>query len=250
LRPDAGTAMVLGQNLWSAARELRQKVAYVAQTQQLPGWMTLEDIGRCQGSWYEGWDDALAQKLAKRWDLSWKGQLAELSVGQQRQATLLLALAVRPQVLLLDEPAAGLDPVARRSLLQGIVEALCQEVGCTVLISTHLISDLERVADQIGIMDRGRLVMSARLETLLQTTKRVQVVFDESGPPADFAIPGARRCRTQGPVMTAVVEWTTDDQLNWVREWPGVRVNLFPMDLEEIFLEWFERTDSETALTN
>jgi ABC-type multidrug transport system ATPase subunit len=109
---------------------------------------------------------------------------------------------------------------------------------------------LERVADHIGIMDRGRLVTTARLEDLLQTTKRVQVVFDQAAPPPDFGIPGSRRCRIEGPVVTAVVNITNEEQLAQIRAMPGTRINIFPMNLEEIFIEWFDRSgaDAESAL--
>lgn len=250
LRPDRGSASVLGSNLWSAPRQLRQRVAYVAQTLQLPGWMTFSDLCFCQSRLNEGWDDGLAQKLVQQWDVPVDRPMAMLSGGQQRQTALVLALAARPQVLLLDEPAAGLDPVVRRGLLQCIVEALSSDLGCTVLFSTHIITDLERIVDHVGIMDRGRLVLNTRLDELLQSSRRVQVVFDEPGPPEGFAIPGARRCRIEGPVVTAVVQWTHDDQLADLQSWRGVRVNVFPMNLEDIFLEWFERTGSETAFTN
>jgi ABC-2 type transport system ATP-binding protein len=143
-----------------------------------------------------------------------------------------------------------LDPVVRRMLMQCIVDALSQDLGCTVLLSTHMITDLERIVDQVGIMDRGRMVLNARLDDLLRTSKRVQVVFDEAGPPEGFSIPGARRCRIEGPVVTAVVEWTHDDQLAALQAWQGVRVNVFPMNLEDIFLEWFDQTSSEKTLSN
>jgi ABC-2 type transport system ATP-binding protein len=246
LCPDCGSARVLGHNLGTAPSRLRQKVAYVAQALQLPGWLTLEDLGRCLARMYDRWDDRLIDRLGAQWDLPKRRSLAELSGGQQRQAALALALAVHPEVLLLDEPAAGLDPVARRALLRCLVEALGDGDECTMVICTHQIADLERVANQVGFMDRGRLVMNAPLETILQSTRRVQVIFDQPCPPPGFAIPGARHCQTVGPVMTAVVQWTHEDQLAALSEWPGVRVNVFPMNLEEIFLDQFEMSELET----
>jgi ABC-2 type transport system ATP-binding protein len=162
-----------------------------------------------------------------------------LSGGQQRQAAILAALAARPEVLLLDEPAAGLDPVARRALLREIVEAVVRDPGCTVLFSTHLITDLERVADHIGIMDRGRLTLSTRLDDLLQSTRRVQVVFDQPSPPVGFLVPGALRTQIRGPVLTALVRYDGESQLAALREQRGVRVNVFPVGLEEIFINLY-----------
>jgi ABC-2 type transport system ATP-binding protein len=245
LRPNAGWARVLGCDLWEAPRSVRQKVAYVSQSQQLPGWMTFADICRYHASFYERWDADFAQRLARRWDVAGNRPLARLSGGEQRLAAVALALAARPEVILLDEPAAGLDPLARRSLLAGLVEALGLTDGCTVLLSTHLIADLQRVADAVGILDRGRLIAHARLTDLLDQLKRVQVVFSEPSPPRDFAVPGALRVKIDGPVATALVRFAGESQLDSIREMPGVRVNVFPMNLEEIFIELLGPTQLE-----
>ena len=241
LRPDAGEARVLGADLWTAPREVRQRVGYVSQSQQLPGWMTLDELCRCNTSFYRRWDPDLAHRLTRRWELPHKRPVSQLSGGEQRQAAILLALAARPEVLFLDEPAAGLDPIARRALLSSLVDSLTQETGCTIMFSTHHIGDLERIGDCIGMMDRGRIVRSLRLDDWLQRVKRVQVVFQSDDVPAGFEIPGARQLRCEGPVATAVVEFVNDDQLRSLRAIPGARVNVFPMNLEEIFIEWFER---------
>jgi ABC-2 type transport system ATP-binding protein len=248
LRPDAGTARIFGADFWTAPREVRQRVAYVSQMQQLPSWMTLEELCRYVALFYDRWDRPLATELARRWELPWQRPVSRLSGGEQRQGAVLLALATRPEVLLLDEPAAGLDAIARRSLLTCLVEAVSTGNGCTVLFSTHLISDLERVADYVGIMDRGRLTTSARLEDLLQTTKRVQVVFDQPTPPPDFAVPGAIRSQTDGPVLTAIVHLTADTQLDPIRQRAGVRVNVFPLSLEEVFIALFGQRPPEGLL--
>src|SRR6266540_3935075 len=205
LTPDRGSVTVLGSDLRYAARSLRSLVAYVSQTQQLQGWMTLEELCRCVGRFYLKWDKAYAQALAANWGLPWKRPVGSLSSGEQRKAAILLAFAGRPEVLVLDEPAAGFDLVARRELVAQIVDAITQGDGCTVLLSTHLVGDLERVADHIGVIDGGRMAVSERLEDLLNRTKRVQVIFEDEQPPAHFAIPGALCTRRAGPVVNAIV---------------------------------------------
>ena len=247
LRPDSGEARVLGADLWQAPREIRQRVGYVSQSQQLPGWMTLDELCRSNACFYGRWDEALAQRLARRWELSRKRPIAHLSGGEQRQAAILLALAAQPEVLFLDEPAAGLDPIARRALLAGLVDCLTQESGCTIMFSTHHIGDLERIGDRVGMMDRGRIVKSLRLDEWLDRVRRVQVVFNTDTVPHGFSIPAARRIRIEGPVATAVVELANEDQLTPLRSIPGARVNVFPMNLEEIFIEWFEQTEEPAS---
>ena len=240
LRADSGSARVLGEDLWNAPRSVRARVAYVSQTQQLHGWMSLEELCRYAAHFYEQWDLDYARELARRWELNWKQQVGRMSGGEQRKTAILLAFASRPEVMVLDEPAAGLDPIARRQLVDEIVDVLTRSEGYTILFSTHIISDLERIAEYVGMMERGRLVSSARLEEFQQHTRRVQVIFGNDGPPSGFVIPGAVRSQTAGPVVTAVTRLTSEIQLEPIRHLPGVRVNVFPLGLEEIFLELSE----------
>jgi len=239
LTPDRGSVTVLGSDLRYAARALRSRVAYVSQTQQLQGWMTLEELCRCVGRFYLKWDKAYAQALAANWGLPWKRPVGSLSAGEQRKAAILLAFAGRPEVLVLDEPAAGFDLIARRELIDEIVEAITQADGCTVLLSTHIVSDLERLADHIGVMHKGRIALSSRLEDLLNQTKRVQVIFEEEERWTDFAVPGAVRCRRSGAVINAVVRLTDGSELDALRGLAGLRVQVFPISLEDIFIELF-----------
>ena len=240
LQPDCGEARILGWNFWRAPRAVRSRVGYVCQSQSLPEAMTLEQLCWYLGRCYERWDSGYARQMAERWNLPWRSPLGHLSNGRQRQAAILLAFAARPEVVVLDEPAAGLDPVARREVLEEMIEALGQNDGCTVLLSTHLISDLERVADHIGILDRGRMALSLSLESLLQQFKRVQVIFRGEATPADFVVPGALSpVRRSGPVLQTIVRWTHDHELDALRGAVDARVQVFPMGLEEIFIELF-----------
>jgi ABC-2 type transport system ATP-binding protein len=241
LRPDRGSARVLGADLLTAPRAVRARVAYVSQAQQLHAWMTLEELCHYASHFYEKWDTGYARDLARRIDVPWDRQVGLLSGGQQRNAAILLAFAARPDVLLLDEPAAGLDPVARRQFIDEIVDVLTRSEGCTVLFSTHILSDLERIAEYVGIMDRGRLVASGRLEDFQSKTKRVQVIFDNVSRPGFTmpVIPGTIRSHVEGPVLTAVVRLESESQLDEARRIPGVRVNVFPVGLEEMFIDLF-----------
>jgi ABC-2 type transport system ATP-binding protein len=244
LRPEEGSARILQHDLWRAPRKVRSRIAYVAQAHQLHSWMTLEELSRYASHFYERWDAPYARTLASRWQLDWKRRVGQLSLGGQRKAALLLALACRPEVLLLDEPAAGLDPVMRRGLVDEILATVSSEAGCTVLFSTHLLEDLERIVDHIGSMDRGKLMISARLDDLQNTVRRVQVVFQGNAVPPGFAIPGALRMDVTGPVATALTRLANEAQLDSIRHLPGARLQVFPLNLEEIFLACFGKGQS------
>jgi len=239
LRPNRGTARILGADLLAAPRELRERVAYVSQAQQIHAWMTPAELCHYVSHFYTQWDADYARDLGRRFGLAWHRQTGVMSGGEQRKVSILLALAARPEVLILDEPAAGLDPLARRDLVDELIDVLSGDGACTVLFSTHIISDLERIADHVGIMDRGHMITSAPLEALQSGTRRVQVIFEDAAPPDDFAIPGAVRQKAEGPVVTAVAKLTSDTQLDSVRQIPGARVSTFPLGLEDIFIELF-----------
>ncbi len=237
LRPTSGGAALLGQDMWRADETHRARATYVSQELRLPRSNTLTELGDYLATLYPRWDTAYAADLADRFEIDPGKPLGTLSGGQQRKGAVLLAFAARPEVVLLDEPAAGLDPIARRSLIDEIVDMLTGERTCTVLFSTHIVTDLERVAEIVGIMDHGRIHTETPLEDLRSRIQRVQVVFDGQAVPDDFAIPGAIRCQVDGPVMTAVVDIAGETQLGELRRRPDVRVSVFPMGLEEMLIE-------------
>lgn len=247
LRADSGEARLLGQDFWKADRSVRQRVAYVAQAAAAPDWMSLNDLWRYSSHFYDRWDQTLAQSLARRWEIPVDRPLGRLSHGTRRLASVLTALAVRPEVLILDEPAAGLDPIARRDVLSCLVEALLATDGCTILLSTHLLGDLERLASHVGMMEHGRVMAEGPVEEWKRTMRRVQVVFPGPTVPAEVSVPGALRSQSLGPVLTAVARLSDAAQLDGLRSMPGVRVNEFPLTLEELFVELFQPVPSPGA---
>ena len=247
LRPDSGEAHLLGKNFWQADRSVRQRVAYVAQAAAAPDWMSLNDLWRYSAHFYDRWDRALAQTLARRWEIPPDRPLGRLSGGSRRLASVLTALAVRPEVLILDEPAAGLDPIARRDVLSCLIDALLAADGCTILLSTHLLGDLERLASHVGMMEQGRVMAEGPVEEWKRTMRRVQVVFPGPEVPPGVLVPGAMRTQALGPVLTAVARISDETQLDGLRALPGVRVNEFPLTLEELFVELFQPTPNLSA---
>lgn len=239
LRADSGSARLLGHDWWLATRAERQKVAYVPQAASQPDWMTLNESIQYAKHFYLRWNNGLAQTLARRWELPLNRPLRRLSGGHQRLAALLVALSTQPEILLLDEPAAGLDPIARRDLHACLAECLTRDIPTTVLLSTHLLADLERISSHVGILHKGRLLVEGRVEDWVATMRRVQVVFPGHTVPENFEIPGSIRNHSLGPVYTGVVRLVDDTQLSVVKRWPGCRLNVFPLSLEDLFLALF-----------
>lgn len=238
LRADRGTATVLGKDLWTADPAHRSRCAYVSQDQRVPHAWNAAQLDNYLRNFYPRWDNRFARELCQRWGVDWNRRLGAMSGGQSHKVGIVMALACQPDVLVLDEPAAGLDPVARRELIDELVELLNRTGGgCTILISSHLISDLERIADTIGIMAQGRLVMTGRTDDLKNTIKRVHMTFPGDRVPPDFRIPGAIRSRVSGPTLTALVQGVDERLLDILRQTSGARVWVASLGLEEIAID-------------
>jgi ABC-2 type transport system ATP-binding protein len=247
LRPDKGEALIYGEDFRQASRELRARVAYVSQSEQMPAWMTMRDLYRYVSNFYDRWNKPFAEDLAIRWGISSLQPVGNLSGGEQRKAAIILALASEPEVLILDEPAAGLDPLSRRELINEVVGVLSRHTSATILFSTHIISDLERVAEWVGILEKGRLVLNRPLDSIHSAFRRVQVIFPGESPPPQFTIPGATNCNVSGPVVSGVTEFFDAEHIESLKRWPGVRVQVFPLSLEEIFIELSKCADEACA---
>ncbi len=245
LRPDSGTCSVLGVDLATASRDQRAKVAYVPQQDRLHPKMTVGEHASYLAMLYPGFEMAFSRDLTRRFELEWSTKIGAMSGGQKRKAATLLALASRPEVLLLDEPAAGLDPAARRELIDVLIELMNDREDCTVLLSTHIVSDLERLAEHIGIVHHGVLLHSGALDTLIETIVRVQVIFGDNGPPPGFSIPGSLRTSREGVVVSAVAKLSDPTALDEVRAIPDVRVDTFRLGLEDVFIELVDETRIE-----
>ncbi len=154
------------------------RVGYLSERRDLPGWMRIEEYIRYTQAFYPGWDEAYADRLLKQFQLDPRQKIKTLSQGQQAKTGLLTAIAYRPELLILDEPSSGLDPVVRRDILEAIIEAVAEE-GRTVLFSSHLLDEVERVADQIVMLKDGRVLLDGRTEEVRQNHISAVLAFAE-----------------------------------------------------------------------
>lgn len=244
LKADSGTARVLGHDLWDAPRGVRAKVGYVAQQPQLPGWMSLRDLGRYVSHLYPSWDEEVFKTAAGGWELPLGQPVGRMSAGEQRKAAVVLSLAPQPEVVLLDEPTAGLDTIAKREFVNLLVELLADRPETTVVLSTHDIGDLGRLANVVGVMDRGRLMLSHDVEELQLTMKKVQIICPDEATTHQLRLPGLIRQEMVGSVVTAVCRLANEQQLDFIRQQEGLRVEVFAMGIEDIFVEVFESVES------
>jgi len=177
LSHDAGEIRVLGYDPAKQPLEVRARVGYLAEDQQMYGWMRVDEILRFVAPFYPTWDHDLALKYVREFDLPLASKIKHLSKGQNVRLGLVLALAHRPEVVILDDPILGLDPVMRKQFNRDVITHL-QGEGSTVFYSSHLLYEVEPVADEIAILHEGRLVRQADTETLRRDVK--QFVLDRA----------------------------------------------------------------------
>jgi ABC-2 type transport system ATP-binding protein len=238
LHADKGGSHILGHDMITAPHDIRQRVAYVSQTQQLHDWMTVSQLCTYVSHFYLKWDQNYAENMVDKFGLQRSLPIGLMSGGEQRKVAVLLALATQPEVLILDEPAAGMDPISRRELIDCLVDLLSRIENCTVILSTHILGDLERIADVIGVMNSGNMTFCERLDTIQSSFRRVQLIFDGKSVPTNFTLPGALKTDIQGPVMNALVRITDESELDHFKENPDIRLMIHPVGLEEAFVEY------------
>jgi ABC-2 type transport system ATP-binding protein len=183
-RAQSGTARVFGRDPVRDPVGVLSRVGYLSEDRDLPDWMTVGELLNYLRAFYPGWDDALVTRLREQFELAPGAAIKGLSQGQRARACLLAALAYRPELLVLDEPSTGLDPIVRRDILAAIVRTVADE-GRTVIFSSHLLDEVERMADWVAMIDRGRIVLCGPLDAVKAAHRRVTLRFDEprSQPP-------------------------------------------------------------------
>ncbi len=169
IRPQGGSARLLGEDAWALSAEAKSRIGYVPQVISLYPWMKVRHLIDYTAAFYPNWNHELVARLIAEWSLPPEDRIGPLSVGQLQKVAIVLALGHEPDLLILDEPAASLDPLARRQFLQMIID-LAEPGKRTVLFSTHITSDLERVADQVAILKSGRIAWHGLLEDLKEQT--------------------------------------------------------------------------------
>jgi len=244
LLPASGTVSVMGYDPFRQDVPMKRVVSYVPERVHLPDWMTVQQLMGFGRGMHPHWDGVLAEELRKRLDLPADRQIGKLSRGMQGKAALLSALASRPKLLILDDPTMGLDALVRREFMQSIVAAL-SETGTTVFFSSHLLEDVERVADHIGILHEGRLAVQCSLEELQAKVKRVIAAFPE--PPMELKLPGTLHRQDEGRQQVWVVSDYSQDLLQRLHDAGALSAYVENLSLEDIFVAYVRESGRPEA---
>jgi len=233
IEADAGNVRVLGHEMPRAQRIAKRDIGFVTDDMQLFPHATLDWHMRFAASVYPRWDERYATALVDRFGLRRAQLVKGLSHGERVKAVLLLALARRPRLLVLDEPTAGLDPVARHEVLHELTEVMLDE-DRAIIFSSHNTVDVERISDRITFIDRGRIVESSDKETFLERWRRLQLQMrpDASLPELSQVV----ECKVNGQLATLTTNHFTPELADRLRDAGASILEIQRMSLEEIFV--------------
>ena len=234
IEPDAGSARIWGTPALRLSDAVKARLGYVPQQPEAMAWLKVGEMLDFVGRFYPRWDAAYVDSTLDRWQLPRNKLLAKLSPGERQRVAIVRALAPQPELLVLDEPASALDPVGRRELLREIASR-AGESGTTVLFSTHIVSDLERVASHVAFLHDGRLLLHSELDSLKERNLRLHVPEAVAAQLRDD-VPGevSRRPHPYGGLSITVLRGEGAPWPDLVQV-PGVRAEALP--LEDLFIE-------------
>lgn len=233
LRPNEGRVEVFGVDPVRDPEGVLERIGYLSEDRDLPDWMKIWELVRYTKAFHPNWDDVFAQELVNTFGLDLNAKIGKLSRGQRAQAGLLAALAHRPPLLLLDEPSSGLDAAVRRDILGAIIRTVAEE-GRTVLFSSHLLDEVERVADYIAMIHQGKLVLNGPLDEVRAQHHRLVLRW-----PVGTAAPslsGELTREAEGSEWVLVLHGGRDEVLGAAQAAGAEVVDVARPSLEDIFV--------------
>jgi ABC-2 type transport system ATP-binding protein len=234
LRPTSGRVSVLGRTLDADSIEMRRRVAYVSENRYLYEWMTVEESVRFTRAFHDNWDDRKAADLLRRFSLPPDKKVRQLSRGNRARLCLMLALSFNPELIILDEPTSGLDPIVRRDFIENIVSEIADE-GKTVLFSSHIVDEVERVADDVGVINDGELLLVSSLDDIKASYKRVRYATNGTRPEL-AGVPGLLMVENGRHEQVLTVRGFNDDVLGALAGRGVANPEVLPISLEDIFV--------------
>ena len=234
LRAQSGSVRVFGLDPVADPVGVLSRIGYLSEEHDLPGWMRVDELLRYSRAFYPAWDERYAEELRQAFALDPSARIKTLSKGQKARAGLLVALAYRPELLVLDEPSSGLDPIVRRDILGAVIRTIADQ-GRTVLFSSHLLEEVEQVADHVTMINQGTIALSAPLDVIKESHHCVTVRFPEPRPRPP-AVAGVLRWDGRGHEWTALVRDGAGELQAAVAGWGARIVAERAPSLDEIFL--------------
>jgi ABC-2 type transport system ATP-binding protein len=246
LQPDRGEARVLGCNSRGLTPEIRARIGYLTEEHQLYGWMSVREAGEFQAAFYPRWNEKVFRGVVGHFGLKPEARVKHLSRGMRAGLCLALTLAPDPELLILDDPALGLDPVARRSLVESMIY-LTRRSDRTIFFSSHHLGDVERVADYLAVLDYSVLRACCPLESFRNSVQELQLRF--AGPPPKLPpIPGLLQAfRTEHELRATFVHYNGETE-RALRALSPVELEKVPLGLEDAFISYLGERGEKTFI--
>lgn len=248
LPPTRGGGTVLGYDLRALPAAARARIGYLTEEHQLYGWMTVQECGGFQSRFYPRWNEKVFRGVIGHFNLRLNTRVRDLSRGERAGVCLGLTLAPEPELLILDDPTLGLDPVACRSLVESMIY-LTRRADRTIFFSSHQLADVERVADYIAILDRSVLRACCPLETFRNSVQQVRLRFPGTPPPLP-EIPGLLQAvRAEGELRVTCVRYNGATE-KALRALAPAQWEMVPISLEDAFISYLgERGEKSFILS-
>jgi ABC-2 type transport system ATP-binding protein len=233
--PTSGSIQLFGQDSLRITNDSKSRVGFVPQQDELIPQLSARDQLRVIGSFYRNWDALLVEKLSEEWEIDLQERVHNMSVGQRQKLSILLALGHHPQLLVLDEPVASLDPIARRRFLEQIIE-ISSDGSRAVVFSSHIVSDIERLANKIWILKDQRLFWSGDIDSLKESVVRIHI-RSKKPLPDGLEIPNAYSSEVNNNYAVGVTrDWSSAEHAQLAGS-VDAQIEVQHLTLEEIFLE-------------
>lgn len=248
LPPTRGEGAVLGHDIRHLPNQVRARIGYLTEEHQLYGWMSVKESSEFQSRFYERWNDKIFRGVLGHFNLRPTARVRDLSRGERAGLCLALTLAPEPELLVMDDPTLGLDPVASRSLVESMIY-LTRRADRTIFFSSHQLADVERVADYVAILDKSVLRVCCPLETFRQSVQQVLLRFPGPPPPLP-AIPGLLMAhRTESELRLTFVHYNSATE-SALRALAPAALDPVPISLEEAFIHYLgERGEKSFILS-
>jgi ABC-2 type transport system ATP-binding protein len=232
--PDAGQCTTFGCDAAKLGPRELARIGYVHQEGELLEWMTVEQLIRYVSAYYESWNRQLEEKYIADFDISTKPRVASLSPGQRQKLAILLAIGFEPELLILDEPASTLDPIARSRFLDLLLQII-QAENRTIIISSHILSDVEKVIDYALIMKEGRMLRDCSFDELREQFCRVRISALTGDLPAELPFGNVLQCQRSKSQAILTLQDSQPDQLRQAAEDLNCEIDIQPVSLEDIY---------------
>jgi ABC-2 type transport system ATP-binding protein len=236
VKPDRGSAELLGENIDALAPSTRARIAYIAEGHPFLRWMTVGEAVRFTRSFYSHWNGELLDQILDHFALPRRAKIRRLSNGQRAQVSLALAVAPDPELLILDDPTLGLDTVVRRDFLESLIQIIQRE-GRTILICSHILADVERVADRIGILVDGVLRVDCPTDYFKLSLRKIILEFATQPPPLP-ACDGLVSTWRVGNRLEVVVVGFGQRHERLIESLDAASVEVLELNLEDAFIEY------------